>query len=166
MTDDSVYRLDGLSPQRHSLSHMSQPDPSPTDSPPHQDRPGPTSTTSLTRDSGATAILLRDKKQKACANCRRAKLKCIFGDETVCVRCKARKEQCISYPRAHVSNLEDKADVAGRKLAAERIHGSLCRYSPYTVSHQRGTSPLYPACRPRDRYTVGRLRRVSTIRGT
>jgi hypothetical protein len=50
------------------------------------------------------AVLIREKKQKACANCRRAKLKCIVDDgETDCIRCKARKEKCVFYPRGHVS---------------------------------------------------------------
>lgn len=50
------------------------------------------------------AVLVREKKQKACANCRRAKLKCIVEDgESDCVRCQARKEKCIFYPRNHVS---------------------------------------------------------------
>jgi hypothetical protein len=52
------------------------------------------------------AVLIREKKQKACANCRRAKLKCIVDDgETDCIRCKARKEKCVFYPRGHVSRL-------------------------------------------------------------
>lgn len=50
------------------------------------------------------SILVREKKQKACANCRRAKLKCIVEEnESDCVRCRARKERCIFYPRGHVS---------------------------------------------------------------
>lgn len=48
------------------------------------------------------SVLVREKKQKACANCRRAKLKCIVeGNETECVRCRARKERCVFYPRGH-----------------------------------------------------------------
>lgn len=51
---------------------------------------------------GLPSILVREKKQKACANCRRAKLKCIVEDgETDCVRCRARKERCVFYPRGH-----------------------------------------------------------------
>ena len=51
------------------------------------------------------AVLVREKKQKACSNCRRAKLKCIIDDgETDCVRCTARKERCVFYPRSHVSS--------------------------------------------------------------
>lgn len=50
------------------------------------------------------AVLVREKKQKACANCRRAKLKCIVGDDqTDCIRCMARKEKCVFYPRSLVS---------------------------------------------------------------
>jgi len=50
------------------------------------------------------SILVREKKQKACANCRRAKLKCIVeNNEADCVRCRARKERCVFYPRGHVS---------------------------------------------------------------
>jgi hypothetical protein len=50
------------------------------------------------------AVLTRDKKQKACANCRRAKLKCIVaGDQADCVRCLSRKEKCVFYPRTLVS---------------------------------------------------------------
>jgi len=70
------------------------------------------------------AILLRDKKQKACANCRRAKLKCIFGDDTICVRCKARKEQCVSYPRAHVRTSLDGTD--GRTKGGSKTSRRTC----------------------------------------
>lgn len=57
-------------------------------------------------ENGMPSVLVREKKQKACANCRRAKLKCIVEDnETDCVRCRARKERCIFYPRGHVSRL-------------------------------------------------------------
>ena len=50
------------------------------------------------------SVLVREKKQKACANCRRAKLKCIVEEgKTDCVRCEARKEKCVFYPRSHVS---------------------------------------------------------------
>lgn len=65
-------------------------------------------TVSLSPGGGgeAPAVLVRDKKQKACANCRRAKLKCIVNDGKVeCVRCTARKEKCVFYPRSHVSRL-------------------------------------------------------------
>jgi hypothetical protein len=49
------------------------------------------------------SVLTREKKQKACSNCRKAKLKCIMDDgETDCVRCKSRKEKCIFYPRTQV----------------------------------------------------------------
>ena len=52
------------------------------------------------------AVLIREKKQKACSNCRRAKLKCIVEDgDGDCVRCKARKEKCVFYPRSHVGDL-------------------------------------------------------------
>ncbi|ORY34264.1 hypothetical protein BCR39DRAFT_517307 [Naematelia encephala] len=52
--------------------------------------------------NGPPSVLVREKKQKACANCRRAKLKCIVEDgQTDCVRCKARKERCVFYPRNH-----------------------------------------------------------------
>lgn len=50
------------------------------------------------------AVLVREKKQKACSNCRRAKLKCMLDDgETDCVRCKSRREKCVFYPRNYVS---------------------------------------------------------------
>lgn len=50
------------------------------------------------------AVLTREKKQKACANCRRAKLKCLVSKgETDCVRCQSRGERCIFYTRSHVS---------------------------------------------------------------
>lgn len=48
------------------------------------------------------SVLVREKKQKACANCRRAKLKCIVEKGSDCVRCESRKEKCIFYPRSHV----------------------------------------------------------------
>lgn len=55
-------------------------------------------------DGGLPAVLVREKKQKACANCRRAKLKCIVeSGQTDCVRCRARTEKCVFYPRSHVS---------------------------------------------------------------
>jgi len=54
---------------------------------------------------GPPSVLVREKKQKACANCRRTKLKCIVDpNESDCVRCKARKERCIFYPRSHVGS--------------------------------------------------------------
>lgn len=54
--------------------------------------------------SNLPAVLTREKKQKACANCRRAKLKCIVEHgEADCVRCRARQERCVFYPRTHVS---------------------------------------------------------------
>lgn len=77
------------------------------------------------------SILVREKKQKACANCRRAKLKCIVEEnESDCVRCRARKERCIFYPRGHVSRTNTEritcgaqcTDTAGRGLAAD-AHG-------------------------------------------
>ncbi|EIW72567.1 hypothetical protein TREMEDRAFT_58737 [Tremella mesenterica DSM 1558] len=53
-------------------------------------------------NSTMPAVLIREKKQKACANCRRAKLKCIVEPgEADCVRCRARQEKCIFYPRTH-----------------------------------------------------------------
>nr|ODN87478.1 hypothetical protein L203_03255 [Cryptococcus depauperatus CBS 7841] len=51
------------------------------------------------------AILTREKKQKACSNCRKAKLKCLVQpDESVCVRCKARKEKCIFFAKGYDEN--------------------------------------------------------------
>ena len=48
-------------------------------------------------------VLVREKKPKACASCRRAKLKCIVEEgNTDCLRCKFRKQRCIFYPRSHV----------------------------------------------------------------
>lgn len=42
--------------------------------------------------------------QKACSNCRRAKLKCIVNDgENECVRCTSRSEKCVFFPRSHAS---------------------------------------------------------------
>jgi len=50
------------------------------------------------------SILTREKKQKACAGCRRAKLKCITEEgQNECIRCRARNEKCYFYPRNHVS---------------------------------------------------------------
>jgi hypothetical protein len=60
--------------------------------------------TKATATTEPPSILVREKKQKACANCRRAKLKCIVeNNEVDCVRCRARKERCVFYPRGHVS---------------------------------------------------------------
>lgn len=71
-------------------------------------KPATGAASSINNGTALPSILLREKKQKACANCRRAKLKCIM-DEGVgsCVRCNARKETCTFLPRSHVS------DVAG-----------------------------------------------------
>ena len=64
-----------------------------------QHREAPTSP----KADGHPSVLLREKKQKACSNCRRAKLQCIVeGGDTDCVRCKNRKERCIFYPKSHV----------------------------------------------------------------
>jgi len=50
------------------------------------------------------AVLTREKKQQACVNCRRAKLKCIIEEHSLdCIRCIARKEKCAFHPRGHVS---------------------------------------------------------------
>lgn len=67
-------------------------------------QPTPPKKGSKVKDDGEEppSVLVREKKQKACANCRRAKLKCIVeGNETECVRCRARKERCVFYPRGH-----------------------------------------------------------------
>lgn len=85
---------------------------------------------------GLPSVLVREKKQKACANCRRAKLKCIVeGNETDCVRCRARKERCIFYPRGHVSGY-------ARCVADSRTKtGS--RLSPPTYTPQSTTSQSF-----------------------
>ena len=80
-------------------THVDQPPQSPS---------RPSGSTSKAKSSNTVesppAVLVREKKQKACSNCRRAKLKCIVDKgETDCVRCKARKEKCVFYPRSHVS---------------------------------------------------------------
>ena len=65
---------------------------------------GPSNNTNGSLDS-PPAVLTREKKQKACSNCRKAKLKCIVDEgATDCLRCSSRKEKCIFYPRAHVSS--------------------------------------------------------------
>ena len=86
----------------------------PTQLPP-QDAPSPqpTASTSKKNQTAAStsqsadsppAVLVREKKQKACANCRKAKLKCMMDEgQADCVRCRARKEKCVFYPRSHVS---------------------------------------------------------------
>lgn len=92
------------------------------------------------------AVLVREKKQKACANCRRAKLKCIVEEGlTECVRCLSRKERCIFYPRAHVSvwhNGPMLSLTAGRGLAADLDNGPIRCYKP---SH-----PVIANCLPHD----------------
>ncbi len=65
--------------------------------------PSQSDKTSPASPKAPPSVLVREKKQKACANCRRAKLKCIVeSGDADCVRCRARKERCIFYPRSHV----------------------------------------------------------------
>jgi hypothetical protein len=66
-------------------------------------------------------VLVREKKQKACANCRRAKLKCIVEGDGDCVRCKARKEKCVFYPRSHVSGNNVSMFILIRKTWNKRL---------------------------------------------
>lgn len=95
---------------------------------------------------GPPAVLTREKKQKACGNCRRAKLKCIIeGGEGDCIRCKARKEKCIFYPRSNVRpslSSEIRAEGIGRGLAAKSYHRRL-------LHHQSPRAPLC-SCAPYD----------------
>jgi hypothetical protein len=78
---------------------------------------------------------VREKKQKACANCRRAKLKCIVeNNQTDCVRCRARKERCVFYPRGHVSrrvygSRPPVTAISGRSPHHEPPHNARC-HSP------------------------------------
>ncbi|WWD17687.1 hypothetical protein CI109_102128 [Kwoniella shandongensis] len=54
-----------------------------------------------TTSKDSLAVLIREKKQRACSNCRKTKLKCVVEPgETICVRCKAREEKCVFYPRS------------------------------------------------------------------
>ncbi|WWC86430.1 uncharacterized protein L201_001307 [Kwoniella dendrophila CBS 6074] len=67
----------------------------------------------LTAARTIPAVLTREKKQRACTNCRKAKLKCIVEeDSSECVRCLSRKERCIFHPRAQ-------DDEAHQKLARD-----------------------------------------------
>ncbi|WVF70291.1 hypothetical protein IAT40_005080 [Kwoniella sp. CBS 6097] len=75
------------------------------------------------------AVLTREKKQKACSNCRRAKLKCIVEHgEAECVRCKVRKEKCVFFPRASEDDWQQAIasdfNVATRHLAnlSDAVH--------------------------------------------
>nr|XP_019049434.1 hypothetical protein I302_03223 [Kwoniella bestiolae CBS 10118]OCF28364.1 hypothetical protein I302_03223 [Kwoniella bestiolae CBS 10118] len=55
------------------------------------------------------SVLTREKKQKACTNCRKAKLKCILEQGSQeCVRCKVRKEKCIFFPRSQEDEVQQK----------------------------------------------------------
>ncbi|WWC66230.1 uncharacterized protein I206_100131 [Kwoniella pini CBS 10737] len=70
----------------------------------HSHSPKPTTIT-----ISVPAVLTRDKKQKACANCRKAKLKCILEHgSTECIRCKSRKEKCTFFPRSHDEEVQQR----------------------------------------------------------
>ncbi|WRT64331.1 uncharacterized protein IL334_001263 [Kwoniella shivajii] len=48
------------------------------------------------------SVLTREKKPKACSGCRKAKLKCIVEQgNSDCIRCQARKERCLFFPRSN-----------------------------------------------------------------
>lgn len=109
----------------------------------------PQSPSSPKLDGGLPSVLVREKKQKACANCRRAKLKCIVEtDGTDCVRCKARKERCIFYPRSHVGlswvTFSAQLIGVGRGLAADPYDGCLLRHQPPCSPLRRRTSYAPP----------------------
>ncbi|KAF8311000.1 hypothetical protein DL93DRAFT_2083956 [Clavulina sp. PMI_390] len=58
--------------------------------------------TSPSKTANSAGIVVKDKKQKACLNCRRSKLKCVVSTEgAACVRCATRKEECRFKTRAH-----------------------------------------------------------------
>ncbi|WVQ62012.1 uncharacterized protein L199_000145 [Kwoniella botswanensis] len=55
------------------------------------------------------SVLTREKKQKACTKCRKAKLKCILEQGSQeCVRCKVRKEKCIFFPKSQEDETQQK----------------------------------------------------------
>ncbi|ODO05929.1 hypothetical protein I350_04990 [Cryptococcus amylolentus CBS 6273] len=97
------------------------------------------------------AVLTREKKQKACSNCRKAKLKCIVEpNQTLCVRCHSRKEKCIFYPRGHD---DDWQQTLQTDLYNATNHLSQLSNAVHHILHHLTASnlipPLYP---PYERY--------------
>lgn len=92
------------------------------------------------------SVLVREKKQKACANCRRAKLKCIVNDgNNECVRCLARKERCVFYPRGHDEDYQQTLANDLNAIAVQAQH--LTRAMHHVLHHmmaQNGMPPLDP----------------------
>ncbi|WVQ77017.1 hypothetical protein IAR50_006696 [Cryptococcus sp. DSM 104548] len=93
------------------------------------------------------AVLTREKKQKACSNCRKAKLKCIVEpNQTLCVRCNSRKEKCIFYPRGHD---DDWQQVLQTDLYNATNHLAQISNAVHHMLHHLTASnlipPLYPA---------------------
>ena len=57
--------------------------------------------------SDLTQLAVQEKKQKACTNCRKSKLKCLMDvGAKSCSRCRIRGERCVFRPRGYVSNSE------------------------------------------------------------
>ncbi|KLT44329.1 hypothetical protein CC85DRAFT_283571 [Cutaneotrichosporon oleaginosum] len=92
------------------------------------------------------SVLIREKKQKACANCRRAKLKCMIeeGDKE-CVRCITRKERCVFFPRGHDEDYQQTIANDLNAIAVQTQH--LTRAVHHLLHHlmaQNGVPPLDP----------------------
>ncbi|KAK8866107.1 hypothetical protein IAR55_001258 [Kwoniella newhampshirensis] len=117
-----------------------------------QTKPGAAST----KDS--LAVLIREKKQRACSNCRKTKLKCVVeAGETVCVRCKAREERCVFYPRSQDDDWQQTltsdvyaatAQLSHISAAVHHMMNHLVRNNiipPYTPPDSPAGLPTYQA---------------------
>ncbi|BEI84348.1 hypothetical protein CcaverHIS002_0409520 [Cutaneotrichosporon cavernicola] len=92
------------------------------------------------------SVLVREKKQKACANCRRAKLKCIVNDDfTECVRCLSRKERCVFYPRGHD---EDYQQTIANDISAIAVQTQHLTRAMYHIMHHMMAQNAMPALDP------------------
>ncbi|WWC58781.1 uncharacterized protein I303_101325 [Kwoniella dejecticola CBS 10117] len=91
------------------------------------------------------AVLTREKKQKACTNCRKAKLKCILEHgSTECIRCKSRKEKCVFFPRSQEDEVQQKMI---RDLYEATNHLSQLSKAVHHILHHLTKNDLIPPFR-------------------
>ncbi|KAF9514496.1 hypothetical protein BS47DRAFT_1343075, partial [Hydnum rufescens UP504] len=96
------------------------------------------------------------KKQKACLNCRRSKLKCVVDEEHggACVRCLTRSEECRFKSRTHD---EEWQEMTSNRLddlsrAIEELSYSMNLIMPHLSLNAPSMEPLPPQVRPPQRY--------------
>jgi hypothetical protein len=92
------------------------------------------------------SVLVREKKQKACTNCRRAKLKCIVKPPSAaCVRCSARKEACVFQPRGHDEDTQQNLanDLGAVTVQMEHVTRAIHHIMHHLMT-QTGMPPLDP----------------------